>query len=132
MRHWVLLALISCPAMVSATTLKTIMVDADLSDFDPTDRLPDDPPGDSTLAPNEVGVLYVNWDATYLYLGFDFRAASLAEVLYYIESTGTGATDLCSFGSLATAGTLAEPADLVVAFASNESSHVFSLASGFP
>src|SRR5205823_1420036 len=79
-----------------------------------------------TAGKDEVGRLYVTWDATNLYLGYDF-AVEQAAVMYLVSGTPrpggrTGATDLCygnmGFGTpsaaFASAASTSEPVDVLV------------------
>ena len=90
------LALMIIGAVVWATTLHTITTDGDLSDFAPDEQTAGDPWGDSTYgANNDLGPLYATWDASRLYLGFEYRAWGAAVI--YLLDTGAagGVSDLC-------------------------------------
>ena len=79
-----------------ATTYHGMTVDGDLSDFGTDELTAGDPLGDGLYgANNDLGQLAVTWDATNLYLGFDYHAWGTA-VLYLIETGQSGgATTLC-------------------------------------
>jgi len=87
---------LSLAAGVGATTYSGVTVDGDLGDFAADEHTAGDPLGDGSYgANNDLGQLYVTWDATQLYLGFDYRAWGTA-VLYLVEAGNSGgATTLC-------------------------------------
>jgi len=83
-------------AMGGATTHHSITVDGDLADFAADEKTAGDPTGDSVYgANNDLGGLYVTWDAQGLYLGFDYTAWGTGVI--YLVDTGKsgGVSSLC-------------------------------------
>ena len=82
--------------VVWATTPHTITVDGDLADFTKDELTAGDAAGDSLYGKNnDLTGLYVTWDASNLYLGFQYKAWSTA--VMYLVDTGKagGVSELC-------------------------------------
>jgi hypothetical protein len=125
---------------VWATTHHTITVNGTLADFDTNEKTAGDPENDSLYGvDNELTTLYVTWDASKLYLGFDYKIVGGA-ILYLVDTGKSGGvTNLCAAGGY----TGAFPANvqganfnLMVAFYANQSTpttkpsvYVYTMAS---
>jgi MYXO-CTERM domain-containing protein len=90
------LALGVVAGVVWATTHHSVTVDGDLGDFAADEKTAGDPSNDSDYGyNNELNQLLVTWDASHLYLGFDYVAWGAA-VIYLVETGKSGGTtQLC-------------------------------------
>src|SRR5205823_1475539 len=90
-----------------------------------------DSPNDSTFTPgkDEVGRLLVTWDATNLYIGFDFSVEGAA-VIYYIQGPAQGAKDFCAVNDFKAGAQTSELMDVMVAFYKTGAVTGFRLAAG--